>query len=111
MTSERCGFMRNSLHHAAVSAQCINSIVKHLESRPIEVSTLPARCDRHADTSGDALTQRAGCGFYPRSPAIFGMTGTPAIELAEVPDVVERNAWLTGRFIFRINGLNSGEVY
>ena len=89
MAGQRRGFLANAFHHVAVAAEGVNVVVENLEAGPVVVGRQPIGGNRHAHAVSDALTERAGRGFDAGSPAVFGMAGSLAVELAELLDVVE----------------------
>src|SRR5262249_3410725 len=85
----RRSLSRDSLHHAAVSAQRVDIVIKQVKARSIEITGSPPYRDSHTDTGGHTLPQWASGRFDTCRPAIFGMTGTFAVELAEAFDVFQ----------------------
>src|SRR5207253_5310699 len=100
----------DSFHHAAIAAQRVDAVIKHVEAGTIKVRRLPARSYRHADAGGNALAQRSRRGLDAGSPAILRVSRTAAVELAKTFDVVERHAGPARLFVLSIYRFNSGEV-
>ena len=84
--------MRDTLHHVAVAANCIDPEVDQiLEAWLVVVGGQPPLGDGHADRVRHALPQRPGRRLDARGEAIFGMPGALAVQLPELLDVVERD--------------------
>ena len=81
----------DSLHHAAVARQRVDIVVEQVEPGPVVGRREPALGDRHADAGGDPLAERAGGGLDAGCPAVLGVAGAGAVELAEALDGVERH--------------------
>ncbi len=58
----------------------------------------------------DTLAERPGGGFDARSPAVFGMSGSLAVELAKLLDVIERDREFTQAFVLGIHAAHLGQV-
>jgi len=56
----------------------------------------------HPDRIGDALSKWSGGGFDPGRMAIFGMSGSVASELAEIPDLFDIDIRVSGQIKQRI---------
>src|SRR5262249_29691494 len=110
MTCQRRGLVRDSLHQASIAAQCVDIEIKDLVPRTIEISRRPTRSDGHANAGGYSLAQRAGCRLDARSPAIFGMAWTFAVELAKTPDVLQRYCKSTQHFVLAVDRFDTGEM-
>ena len=110
VAGERSGLAGDAFHHAAVSAQAVNGVVKDVEARAVVAGGQPLARDRHADAGSHALAERAGGRFHAGGPAIFRMAGGPAAELAEVPYVVQRHAGPAEDFVIRIDRLGTRQV-
>ncbi len=110
MAGDRCRLARHTLHHVAVAAEREDVVVEHGEVRPIEMAREPARRDRHADAVAAALTERPGRGLDARGPVILRMAGALAVELAEVPDVVERHRGLAEALVVGIDRPHAGQM-
>src|SRR5262249_111344 len=54
--------------------------------------------------------ERTGRRLDARRPPVFRMSGAPALELTEVPDVLEADRELPERLVLRVDGLHTGEV-
>src|SRR6267143_4927872 len=94
MGGKRSRFRRNPLHHAAISANSVDVVVKDLESRLIVMRGEPLLSNGHAHARGDALAERAGGCLDARDPVVLGMTRCLAAELAKAADIFERHRGL-----------------
>ena len=110
MAGERGRLARDALHHVAVAADGIDVVVEHRKVRPVEMLGEPAPGDRHADAVAAALAERPGRGLDAGGQVIFRMAGALAAELAEPLDVVERDRGLAEPLVFRVDGLDAGEM-
>ena len=98
VAGERGGLGRDPLHHVAVAAEGVDVEVEQvLEAGLVEVRGHPAAGHGHADAVGHALAERAGGRLDARGPAVLGVAGALAVELAELLDVVERDRRLAER--------------
>ena len=70
----------------------------------------PTLSHRHAYTGGHSLTEWTRSRLDAGRPAIFGMTWTFAMELAEMPNVIKLDREFTQAFIFRIHGFDAYEM-
>src|SRR5262249_53255398 len=95
VSSQRCSFAGNALHHAPIAAERVDVVVEDVEIRAIEIAGSPSPCNGHADASGDSLAQRTRRGFDAGGPAVFGMAGAFAFELTKTLDVVQRDGWFS----------------
>ena len=82
----------NAFHHAAVAAEGVYAVIHHGKFRLVELGGQHGFGDGEAHGVGDALTQRAGGGFHAGGVAIFGMAGGLAAPLAEVLQIIHRQA-------------------
>src|SRR4051794_5157511 len=71
---------------------------------------LPPAGDGHADAVGEPLAERAAGRLDAAGPAVFGMPGAAAVELAETLDRFQRHGWLAERLILLADRLHSGQV-
>src|SRR5690348_2577402 len=110
MAGEGGSFAGNALQHVAVAADGVDLEVEHRKIGAIEMLREPIAGDSHADAVGDALAKRAGGGFDAGSPAVLGMAGAFAIELAETLDVFEFDGKFAEALVFWIDGFHSGEM-
>src|SRR5207247_3294943 len=104
------GLVRDSLHQAAIAAQCVDIEIKHLVARTIEISRRPTCSDGHANAGGYSLAQGAGRRLDARSPAIFGVAWTFAVELAKTLDVLQRYGKFPQHLVLAVDRLDTGEV-
>src|SRR6266542_2527937 len=110
MAGQARRFVRDPFHHVAVAANGVDPIIKDLEPRSVEISSLPFRRNSNADAVSYTLPERAGGGLDTGSPAVFGMTGTTAIKLTKVLDVIEADSNVASLFILRIDCLDTREM-
>ena len=110
MAGERGGLARDALHHAAVPGERVDVVIEHLEAGTVEMAGHPLPRDRHADAGGDALAERPRRRLDPRRPAVLGVTGALAVELAKALDVIERDRELTQALVLRVHRLDACEV-
>ena len=89
MPSKGSCLTADPFHHAPISAECVDIVMKQFEARAIEVRGQPAPSHRYPHTSGHSLTEWTGGRLDARGPSIFGMTWTFAIELAEELNVLQ----------------------
>ena len=89
MAGQRCGFGRDTFHHAAVAADGINVVVEHVETGLVVPAGEPFLGDGHTDARSDALSEGASRGFHAGYPVIFRMPRSLAVELPEPADVIE----------------------
>jgi len=85
------------LHQIAVAAQGVDVEWEQLEIGPIVAGRQPAGGNGHAHAVGHALAQRARGRLHPGGMTVLRVSGATAIELAELPDVVERDGRLVQR--------------
>ena len=88
VAGKRDGFVADAFHEAAVTAQDIGEVALQVGA---EFLFKLALGNRHADGVGDALAERAGCGFDAGRVAIFGVAGGLGTELTETLDLVDRH--------------------
>ena len=110
MAGEGRRFRGDALHHAAIAANGINVVVEDLEARLVVAGSEPLLGNGHTDAGSDACSEGAGRSFNARDPVILGMAGGPAVELAEVADIVEGDRRFSERLIFGIDRLHLGEM-
>ena len=56
------------------------------------------------------LPQRAGGGLDPRSPAVFRVAGTFAVELPKALEIVQRHRRLAQHLVFGVDRFHASEV-
>ena len=110
MPRERRGLRTDALHQAAVAANGVDVIREHVEAGLVVSRREPLLRDRHADTGRDTLPERPGRGLDPGHEVVLGMPWRVAAELAEAPDVVQRDRGLADRLVVGVDGLNAGEM-
>jgi len=110
VAGERRGLRRDPLHHAAVAGQRVHVVVEQLDARTVVARREPAAADRHPDARRHALPQRPGGGLDAGRPAILGMAGALALELAEAPDIVEGDRRLPEPLVVGVHRLDAGQV-
>ncbi len=89
VAGERRGLGRDALLEVAVGGDHVREVAEQLLAVAGDQHAL---AERHADRRGDALAERAGGRLDPRRVAVFRVAGAGRAELAEVLDVVERDA-------------------
>src|SRR5580765_6872353 len=110
MSGERGSLRRDTFHQVTVAAEGPDMVTKKVKSGTIEMCSQPFPGDRHADAVADALAERAGRRFDARGQAIFRMSRSLAINLAEALEVVNRERRLWENLTFRIRGAYAGQV-
>jgi hypothetical protein len=101
---------RHALHHVAVAANRVHAVVEQREVGTIEAIRQPARGDRHAGAVGTTLAKRPRRGLDPRGQVVLGMPRTPAVELPEALDVLERDGGLAQALVIGVHCPHAGEV-
>ena len=84
---QRGGLSADALHHATVSRQGIDIVVKERKVRLVVAHRKPVACQRHAHARCHPLTERSRRRFDPGGPAIFGMSRTSALQLPKILQV------------------------
>ncbi len=110
MASERGRFTGDAFHQVAIAADRVNTKIEKIEPRLVVSGAEPFGGDGHADAVGDTLAKRAGGGFDAGGDVRFRMSGSAAIELAEILDVVEGNAGFIKDFALGVRLADSGEM-
>ena len=110
MAGERRRLRADAFHQAAVAANRVDVVVEEVEARLVVAAGEPLARDRHADAGGDALAQRAGGRLDAGDPVIFRMARRLAAELAEMPDVVERDRRLAQPLVLGVHRLRAGQM-
>src|SRR5262249_171384 len=103
VSRDRGCLARDSFHHAAIAAERVNSIAEQFKTWLVVPRGEPLFGNSHAHTRGHALSQRTGGCFHAPGPPVFGVCGAMAAELAEGPEVVERDGGAAQNFIFWID--------
>ena len=81
------GLVGNPFLETAVAAQHVRIVIHHGEAGLIVFCGQMRLCERHAHAVGDALAERARRRFHACGMAVFGVTGGPGAELAEVHQI------------------------
>src|SRR4029077_11157171 len=110
MTGERGSFRSNAFHHATVTANGVDVVVKNLKTWFVVSVGAPFLGDSHANAGRDTLSERAGGSFHSRHPMIFRVAGRFAVELAKPANIVQRDRWLSEIFIVGVHRLHAGEM-
>src|SRR5256885_8434381 len=92
MTREGGGLARHTLHHVAIAAHGIHTIVEDRVLGPIEALPKPARRQSHAYAGAAPLTEGTRGGFHAGGQSILGVPRARAIELSKALDVVESDS-------------------
>src|SRR5689334_4502010 len=82
--------MRHAFHHVAIAANEIRVMIDDWIIRAIEQRSEQCFTNRHPYCVSNTLTKRTSRRLNARSVSIFGMPGCPALPLAELFDIVER---------------------
>ena len=110
MAGERRGLRADAFHHAAVAADGIDVVVEEIEAGLVVAAGKPFARDGHADTGGDALTERTCRRLHAGDQMIFRMPRSFAAELAEMANVVERDRGLAKALVLRIHRARAGQI-
>ena len=110
MARQRRRLRRDPFHQAAVPADGIDVVVEDVEARPVVALGEPFLSDGHAHARRHPLPERTGRRFDARDPVILRMSRRLAVELAKMPDIVERNGRLPQPLVVRVHRLRSGEM-
>ncbi len=89
VTRQGRGFGTHALHHAAVAAHRVHSVVEQVVPRLVIAIRKKFLRHRHADARGYALAERTGGRLDPGDPVIFRVAGRLAVELAKALDLLE----------------------
>ena len=92
VTGERGGLGRDALLQVAVGRDHVRVVIDDLVAVAVVALGQHALAERHADRRRDALAERPGGGLDAGGVAVLGVTGGRGAELAEVLEVVEREA-------------------
>ena len=87
-----CGFGSRAFHHAAVAHEHKGVVIHDGETFAVELRGHVRFRHRHADGHRKALAERARCGFHACGVAVFRVAGRAAAGLAEVFEVIHREA-------------------
>ena len=90
MPGERGRLGRDAFHQIAVAHDRIREVIHNGVARTIEVRGEKALGDGHADAVAKTLAERAAGGFDAGRQAVLGMPRRPALPLAEVTQLLER---------------------
>ena len=90
MSRERGRLVRDALHQAAIAGDEPGVVVDDGMSRLVERCRERAFGKGEADGVGHALAERAGRCLHAWRMSDLGMPRCPAVPLAELPDLVER---------------------
>ena len=92
--------MANTFHKTAITSNDISVVIN-------QIITIACRHmafgHRHANSIGNALTKRAGCGFNAFGMTKFGMSGGAGTKLAEIANLLDGHIFVTGQVQKRIN--------
>src|SRR6266849_7307955 len=83
MSGERGSLRRDTFHQVTVAAESPDVVIKKLKSGAVEMCSEPFPGNRHAHAVADSLAERAGCRFDACGQAIFRMSRSFAVDLAE----------------------------
>ena len=85
-------FAGNPFHQVTIADNCVGVVVDHFEIGLVKASSQPALGHCHAHPIGKALPQWTGRRFNAGGIAIFRVTRGLALPLAEVLQIIQRNA-------------------
>src|SRR4029078_11373909 len=83
MSGERSGFIANSFHKVAITANTIRVMVNESMTGAIEARGEPGLGHRQTNRISESLAERAGGHFDTRSMTAFRMPGGLASELSK----------------------------
>ena len=92
--------MTNALHKTAITGNDISVMIDQIIAIACGHMTFG---HRHANSIGNALTKRAGCGFNAFGMTKFGMSGGAGAKLAEIANLLDGHIFVTGKMQKRIN--------
>ncbi len=92
VAGERARLVLDALLHVAVGRDHVRVVIDDVVAGAVEAGGEHALGEREADARGDALAERAGGRLDPGRVAVLGVAGGRRAELAEVLEVVEREA-------------------
>src|SRR5712672_1144396 len=101
---------RDSFHHAAIAAECVNAVSEQFKIWLVVTRGEPLFRNGHAHTRGHTLSERTGGCFHARGPTVLRVPSAAAPELPERLEVVDRDGGAAQNFIFWIDGFDSCEV-
>ncbi|CAI1962870.1 Uncharacterised protein [Serratia proteamaculans] len=101
-TGQRTDFVGDAFHHAAVAHKGVGVVVDHVMARAVELRAQGTFGNGETDGVGDALTQWAGGGFHARGVAVFRVTRSFGVQLAEVFQLAHRQV-VTGEVQQAVN--------
>src|SRR5262249_37564058 len=110
MAGERSRLSAHAFHQAAVTAHGVDVVVEQLKARLVVAAGQPPARDRHTNAGGDPLAQRSRGGLDTRYQVILWMARRLAVELAEMPNVVERDRRLAQVLVLGIHGLGLRQI-
>ena len=89
-TCQSAGFVADAFHHATIAHEHIGVVIDDVMAGAVEFGGQQLLSQRHTDRIGNALTQRTGGGFHARRDADLGVSGSFAVQLAEVFQLAHR---------------------
>ena len=92
VAGEGARLVADALLHIAVGRDHVRVVIDDVVAGAVEAGGEHALGEREPDAHGDALAERAGRRLDPRRVAVLGMAGGRRAELAEVLEVVQREA-------------------
>jgi transketolase N-terminal domain/subunit len=92
VAGKRGGLVLDALLHVAVGRDHVRVVIDDVVARLVEAGGEHALGERDPDGGGDALAERPGRRLDPGQVAVLGVAGGRRAELAEVLQVVERDA-------------------
>ena len=107
---QRGSLRGNTLHQAAIAADGVDLVIEDLEAWPVVAIGEPLFGSGHSHARGYSLPERARSSLHAGDPAVLGMPGRSAVELAEVADVIERHRRLSEPLVFPVHGTRTSEM-
>jgi hypothetical protein len=94
---QRTGLVGNAFHQAAITQEYPGFVVDDLVTRAVELGGEHLFGHCKANGVGDALSKRTrGC-LDGTARFVFRMSGCPEAQLAEVPDLLDWEIFITGQ--------------
>ena len=87
---QRCGFMRNAFHQAAVAQEHPGAVVDDVVAGTVEALRQQLLGQGEADRVGQPLPERAGGGFHAVGDEVLRVPRGAVAELAEVLQLLDR---------------------
>ena len=92
--------MANAFHKTAITNDDISMVINQIIAIACGHMTFG---HRHANSIGNTLTKRAGCGFNAFGMTKLGMSGSAGTKLAEIANLLDGHIFVTCKMQKRIN--------